>query len=343
MDKIKKIWKRSSDIFRGILLSKKNLKRDIIIVAVTIFISASAILADTYSWNINIKKILSGTGAVDYVSGASIISAEEIYQEVHAVQETVDMAEWKSYQSKWYGFEVNYPGAGWEAPKGVAGSSSKKWEYRFQFRENVVQENESDPYAGFDVVVYNLSKTKELADTEEFPELKSADLKNRNDCASIDGHIVETGDYPAEEVYFSSADECYQSALFFSFIKGDYIYNLVPIRKENSPNLGDPRVEIIDSFPEFFSVASTLIPIDIVRPETSVVLEERKKKPAITAPKPVWFKVVNGKMVCAKDDDKPGKSKKGKGKHLDMECCLDPDEYPNPWCYYDPKKYGKYL
>jgi hypothetical protein len=48
-------------------------------------------------------------------------------------------------------------------------------------------------------------------------------------------------------------------------------------------------------------------------------------------------------MVCAKKNDKPGKSNKGKSKHLDMECCLDPDEYPNPWCYYPPEKYGKYL
>lgn len=57
-------------------------------------------------------------------------------------------------------------------------------------------------------------------------------------------------------------------------------------------------------------------------------------KPKITAPKPVSFRVVGGKMVCAKKNDKPRKSKQHKGKHLDMECCLDPDETPNPWCTY---------
>jgi hypothetical protein len=50
-----------------------------------------------------------------------------------------------------------------------------------------------------------------------------------------------------------------------------------------------------------------------------------------------------GRKVCGTKNDKPSKSNKNKGKHLDMECCLDPDEYPNPNCYYDPKKYGKYL
>jgi hypothetical protein len=44
---------------------------------------------------------------------------------------------------------------------------------------------------------------------------------------------------------------------------------------------------------------------------------------------------VNGKLVCAKKNDKPRKSLNGnKRGHLDMECCLDPDETPNPWCTY---------
>ncbi len=53
---------------------------------------------------------------------------------------------------------------------------------------------------------------------------------------------------------------------------------------------------------------------------------------------PVGAKVVNGKYVCKKKHDYVGKSKKNnKGYlHLDMECCLDPDEYPNPWCTYRP-------
>ncbi len=59
-------------------------------------------------------------------------------------------------------------------------------------------------------------------------------------------------------------------------------------------------------------------------------------KPRITAPKPHGAKKVNGKYVCAKKNDKPKKSSKNPEGHLDMECCLDPDEYPNPWCTYKP-------
>lgn len=69
-----------------------------------------------------------------------------------------------------------------------------------------------------------------------------------------------------------------------------------------------------------------------------------KRKPLIKAPGPYVFEKDSlGRKVCDKKNDHPGKSKQNKGKHMDMECCLDPDEIPNPNCYYDPKKYGKYL
>jgi hypothetical protein len=66
----------------------------------------------------------------------------------------------------------------------------------------------------------------------------------------------------------------------------------------------------------------------------------KPKRPAARIPG--GAKVVNGKYVCKKKKDYVGKSKKNnKGYlHLDMECCLDPDEYPNPWCTYRPGELG---
>ncbi len=64
----------------------------------------------------------------------------------------------------------------------------------------------------------------------------------------------------------------------------------------------------------------------------------------ITAPMPRTYKEDTlGRLVCDKENDHPKKSDQGKGRHMDMECCMDPDEYPNPHCYYDSDKYGKYL
>jgi hypothetical protein len=50
-----------------------------------------------------------------------------------------------------------------------------------------------------------------------------------------------------------------------------------------------------------------------------------------------------GRMVCIHDKDKPKISTQNKPIHKDMECCLDPDEIPNPFCYYPREKYGKLL
>lgn len=66
-------------------------------------------------------------------------------------------------------------------------------------------------------------------------------------------------------------------------------------------------------------------------------------KPRISAPQPYVFDVVGGRKVCNRKNDHPSKSKNNKPGHMDMECCLDPDEIPNPHCYYSSSKYGKYL
>lgn len=79
-------------------------------------------------------------------------------------------------------------------------------------------------------------------------------------------------------------------------------------------------------------------PLPIVRKNTA---PRRMNIPSLM-PK-TETKSFNGLRVCAKSNDKPSKSDKNKKGHMDMECCLDPDEIPNPNCYYDPKKYGKYL
>lgn len=69
-----------------------------------------------------------------------------------------------------------------------------------------------------------------------------------------------------------------------------------------------------------------------------------KRKPKVRGPMPYVFKKDSmGRKVCNKKNDHPSKSDKNKKGHMDMECCLDPDEIPNPNCYYSPSKYGKYL
>lgn len=86
--------------------------------------------------------------------------------------------------------------------------------------------------------------------------------------------------------------------------------------------------------------------MDVVKPTVRIVDMAKPvvRNKIITAPMPRSYEKDSlGRLVCGKRNDHPQKSDQGKGKHMDMECCMDPDEYPNPHCYYDSDKYGKYL
>lgn len=262
-----------------------------------------------------------------------IMSEQQIYEEVKLIQEKFDTSNWKKYQSDWYGFNVKYPD-NINAPIVRNASADSKWEYRYEFRKKEIDDN---PFIGFNIAVYNVNKTKELMNIAEFPAIKSEELKRDPWCESIYGRIIETGDYPAEEIYIPPSDKCYNSTLFFTFTRGEYMYTFIPVVKEDFERTGDPRIEINDKFPEFLAIISTSELIDIKRSRVST------SKSISPMPTPVSYKRIEGKLVCAKKNDHPSKSDQNKKKHLDMECCLDPDEYPNPHCYYSPDKYGKYL
>ncbi len=245
----------------------------------------------------------------------------------------IDTTNWKLYQTRWYGFEIKYP-ENWKKPLLKTATAKDRWEYRYQFRKQ--NSEEGGLYAGFDVVVYNLKKTKELFNSDEFPTIKSEELENQDSCKQIEGHIIENEKYSAEQIYVGPDDDCHNPVYFFTLTSEDYIFNIAPIG-EDEEMIIQTRNDMLQNFPEFFVAASTFNIIEIKRPQAII----RQK---INAPMPVWYKKDSlGRMVCAKKNDKPEKSDKNKKKHLDMECCLDPNEYLNPHCYYEPAKYGKFL
>lgn len=55
------------------------------------------------------------------------------------------------------------------------------------------------------------------------------------------------------------------------------------------------------------------------------------------APSLLSAKMVNGRAVCGHKKDKPRMSRKYDEVHVDRQCCLDPDEIPNPRCDYGYK------
>lgn len=338
---IKKICKKiifatreSGNFFCVGMTCKTNIRRDVIIIGFTIVFAIIFLLTGQYIKDMNLKLELKKEEVVAQEIAEQNLEIENI-NEIKSIQEQISSDNWSEYKSSWYGFKIKYP-ENWAAPKVEPVERDSQSVYRASFLSNKQDNN----FIGFNVSVYDINKTKELAATDEFPKIKESVVLQSESCPLADSYVIETGEYPAEEIYVP-ASNCYDSALFFSLTDGQYIYNIAPISSKAIKPGVDLIVELSDKLPEFFVAVSSFENIDIVRPK---LVDRSAPKPKITAPKPASYKVDQfGRLVCEKKNDKPSKSKKAKKKHLDMECCLDPDEYPNPHCYYDPAKYGKYL
>ena len=242
------------------------------------------------------------------------------------VPEPIDTTAWDTYQNKWYGFEIQHPDS-WKnnTQYKTATEKSAVYETIYKFRRD--GEGASEIYEGYDVKIYSVKKTKNIESTNDIHKKEGAP-----EDASVCPPISEEMNFGPENFYFQKVslkddNPCYEPAYFYSLAKGDYIYNIVPAVGESGERFSNPEKETTKIFPEYKEAVNSFKFIPIVRPQP-------KPKPKITAQRPVSAKVVNGKLVCAKKNDKPRKSKQDKGKHLDLECCLDPDEYPNPWCTY---------
>lgn len=77
------------------------------------------------------------------------------------------------------------------------------------------------------------------------------------------------------------------------------------------------------------------------KPKSVAKIETKSQVKAIALA--AYKKDEKGRLVCSKKNDKPSKSDSNKKGHMDRECCLDPDEVPNPRCYYPVSKYGDLL
>ncbi|MFA6048159.1 MAG: hypothetical protein WCV59_03990 [Parcubacteria group bacterium] len=322
------------------LFRKKHARRDVIVIFSFIIIVGLILGVD---WHLGKKIEKKGVSRTN-IKEPQVTEQDEVQKEendVAIIQSHFDTSSWTPYQNLWYGFSLKYPRE-WTDPVIKKPTIGDMWEQKIEFRMN--ETKVEDPFEGFDVEVYSISRVKEVSNTDEFPKLKNSEMSGDGQCANIDGHLLETGQYPAEEIYVPISDACYNAALFFTNTRGNYIYTIAPKLKEGAGLAGDPAKEIASHMPEFFSVAQMWNLIDIQRPKPAMPKSAAPMaKPAVNAPMPVSYDTAGGRLVCAKSNDHPAKSDQHKGKHMDMECCLDPDEYPNPHCYYPPSKYGKYL
>jgi len=254
-------------------------------------------------------------------------SGEEAEQEAEPITEE-EMKSWKIYRNAAYGFELKYPGS-WTAPEVIKPEGSSRYIFKVSFRNNNEQGYKESK--GFDVLIYrsivkdgNLKPT--YTDNLTIKETAAPDYGN---CKELDTVSIGKNKYTAVEVSVLPEDPCFYEAYFLSFQKGSNIYDIVPVPEEG---VGYPgyhgKKKTEKTLPEFEAMLATFNLLQVASRKATVVKR-------ISAPKPVAeTKSVGGKRTCAKKNDKPRKSKQHKSKHMDMECCLDPDEIPNPWCTY---------
>jgi hypothetical protein len=224
--------------------------------------------------------------------------------------------EWSTYSDKKsYYFKINYP-ANWKVKEVVNNLPlGAKYEKKLVFRTR----EEGGLEKGFDVLIYDKKKTT-LENTA--PLIKR--YANKKEGNFFEELKLESG-RSAKKVSINSDNNFYREAYFYSFEDSYHIFNVVST-PENGYNYaeynGEERVK--EELPEFEEILNSFG--FLARP------------PVITTKIPHGAKIiyVNGvkKYVCAKKNDKPSISKKNPPGHMDMQCCLDPDEVPNPWCTY---------
>ncbi|MFZ5981995.1 MAG: hypothetical protein ACOYS2_00245 [Patescibacteria group bacterium] len=243
---------------------------------------------------------------------------------------------WKEYINKGYGFRLKYPND-FREPVLERGGNNVNWESKYSFLKN--ETTVEDKFIGFQVIIYDVRKVKEITATSEFPTKRNnLSEGGLGVCENIEDHLSEVDDFEPEEIFVPEGNYCYREAFLFTLVREEYIFNIVPLVKEEDLALAKDKGRLVREFPEFLGMISNFNLIDIEKPQPKA-----QPRRVVNAPMPVVYKREGGRLVCDKKNDKPGRSKKTKKRHLDLECCLDPDEYPNPHCYYDPKKYGKYL
>lgn len=236
----------------------------------------------------------------------------------------VDITGWDTYRNQWYGFEIKHPDSWTNMSYRTSASKNSLYETIYKFRKD--SNGENDPYVGFDVAIYS---TKKAGSVDQANDLQKKDNapEDTSICPFSQNLTLGEGDTTFQKVSVSRGNACYKPAYFFSATNGDYMYDIVPVAKDGAETPENLEQDVNKNFPEYKQVVASLKFIPVTQP----VIDSR---PRITAPHPVAGTVVSGRIICSAKHDHPSYSNKHKGKHLDEDCCPDPDEYPNPWCSY---------
>jgi len=236
---------------------------------------------------------------------------------------------WQVYENKSYSFSVKYP-SNWQTAREITREPASKYLLKISFDEKGFESKESQK--GFDVFIYNSTKYPDATETDTL--IRKGQTIRPEDCLQFDSITLGEKEYPAKEILVNANDPCYEETFFYTLTQNGYTFNIVPRNGKNSNIFStEAKRTLVKIFPEFYDIVSTL---NLDKKETGIAQTSKVLIKRVISSPPVRF--VSGPS-CAVKNDHPSKSKT-KGKHMDEDCCPDPDEWPNPHCSYSSGALG---
>jgi hypothetical protein len=237
-------------------------------------------------------------------------------------------ASWKTFENKSYGLSIKYP-QDWTVVEQTFDPSGKYLDSVLFSNSKLNGQQES-----FEIFVYDSEKYSDPAATDNLVKKNSAAMIS--DCPSFGEITLGESMYPAKEINVTANDPCYKETFFYSLTKDRFTYNLVPHFGSGFDISGyDEKISLVKVFPEFYDVVST---VNISEESTAIQKVFQTPRNIYTAAARPKIRYVAG-GTCAHKNDHPSYSDT-KGKHMDEDCCPDPDEWPNPRCAYSGGQLG---
>ncbi len=226
----------------------------------------------------------------------------------------ISTASWKTYQNNFYNVEIKYP-SDWAAPQEEKILDRDfAYEYKIIFSPDGTQQSGSA--AGFTIYIY---KTE--------PCINGLNFSNSQDINSFNQLLSNpTPQCSTHKAVVVNGNNDY----FYEFSGRIYTFTIFPFpADENNPLLTE------NSRDQFEAAIRTIVFDSIPKPENKIIYLA-PKRPVV---KRVSTIVSSGRQKCPHPGQRPQKSPT-KGKHVDEDCCPDPDEWPNPACAYKSSDYA---
>jgi hypothetical protein len=235
----------------------------------------------------------------------------------------IDTTNWKTYRDPVYHFTLKYPNE-WTDP--VAKKvNDPDFEYEYQVSFGTKETFAGTSFEGFNLYVFKTGKCDTSASQINSSNGSSGEIAPA--CSTKKSSVSTGTGKPGKILEFSSIAYTYTIVPYIPPDNADpELIKKINLELEEAGKTFqyDPTLKIVVS-PKPSQSASAVVP-----PKPASPIGKRGKLTGAVAS--------GGKLICPHPNRKPTRSP-NQGKHVDEDCCPDPDEYPNAACAYKPSDY----